>query len=220
LPRRIKECHAYGVTGRILGFVAILCCLTGCRASVNAQAHGRLDTDVQGDIEATSHPAAFAEPERQRVAPSERELAGKARPSGSALLGARHDLRPAESVTTPVCSCLIAVVGQPGDPRLRWLSTVPVADPQSQLVIALTSLGLACENEPADSLGASYWGYRARGEDVVVVVEPARFGRPVTTGAIVPKPTGAGRILIEPLDAKTPYGRPLDGSVGACRVWP
>jgi hypothetical protein len=48
-------------------------------------------------------------------------------------------------------------------------------------------------------------------------VEAARDGRPLTNGAIIPKPVGQGRVLIAPASKKVPYGRPLEGT-GPCKI--
>ena len=83
--------------------------------------------------------------------------------------------------------------------------------------IALTSEGTACNNEPKGSLGASYWGYKISGNDVIVLVESARGGHPLTSGAVIPRPVGTGQVYVTPAAQKLPYGRALDGK-GACKV--
>jgi hypothetical protein len=50
-----------------------------------------------------------------------------------------------------------------------------------------------------------------------VLVEAARGGRPLTSGAIIPRPIGPGRVFVAPASKKLPYGRPLDGS-GNCKI--
>jgi hypothetical protein len=62
-------------------------------------------------------------------------------------------------------------------------------------------------NQPKGSLGASYWGYRRSGNDVVVFVESAVKGRPLTAGAIIPKPFGDGQVFAAPAFKHEPYGR-------------
>jgi hypothetical protein len=80
------------------------------------------------------------------------------------------------------------------------------------LSLALSSEGQTCTGEPKASRGASYWGYRISGNDVVVLVEAARDGRPLTSGAIIPKPVGGGQVYVAPASKKSPYGRGKDGS--------
>jgi hypothetical protein len=81
----------------------------------------------------------------------------------------------------------------------------------------LSSDGQTCKGEPKDSLGASYWGYRISGNDVVVLVEAAHGGRPLTSGAVIPKPVGPGQVYVAPASKKLPYGRPLTGG-GMCKI--
>jgi hypothetical protein len=83
-------------------------------------------------------------------------------------------------------------------------------------VVALTSEGTGC-TDPKGSLGASYWGYKRNGDDVVIYVENAVKGRPLTSGAIVPKPFGAGQVFVAPAERGVPYGRSPDGK-GNCKL--
>jgi hypothetical protein len=126
------------------------------------------------------------------------------------LLGARHDLSLAPDRAPLTCSCLKLGLGQPSDAAFRWKGTPPVIDPESQLIVGLTSEGMTC-NQPKGSLGASYWGYRQSGNDVVVFVESAVKGRPLTAGAIIPKPFGDGQVFAAPAFKGEPYGRGPNG---------
>jgi hypothetical protein len=183
--------------------VAILACslMLGCRASASAKAE--INTAKSEDAVKWDEPAAAT--------------ASKP-PQELALLGARHDVRLASEGKSATCSCVAVVLGSPGDPALAWRSEVPQIDPASQLVVALSSDGLPCQAATKDSLGASYWGYKQAGNDVIVVVEAARSGTPVTAGAIIPKPGGAGQVYLQPLSRSTPYGRPLAAGEHLCRL--
>jgi hypothetical protein len=181
---------------------------SGCRASVEARAS--VDTG-QDTRQLEDEPLERGEP----VELPEDDGAGD-----RALLGARHDLTLSPSVTTLSCSCLRVALGAPSDSWFVWIGAPPVTDPDRQLVIGLSSAGLTCPGAPAESLGASYWGYELDGNDVVVKVESARAGRPVTAGAIIPKPLGAGQVLIRPTDRGVPYGRPLAAGQRDCAVGP
>lgn len=126
--------------------------------------------------------------------------------STPALLGARHDV----SVTpgTPArCRCLAVALGPATSAELSWSGARPTIDPNTQLVIALGSEGISCE-ESAPL--ASYRGYSREGEDVVILVEAAKPGRPVTHGAIIPKPGSKGQVWIQGT-GKIPYGKSVDG---------
>jgi hypothetical protein len=143
---------------------------------------------------------------------------GEAALSEAALLGARHDLALAGESLAPTCTCLAVVAGFPSNPAFFWHSIVPTISPESQIVIAFTSEGVSCDKADQGGLGASYWGYRKAGRDVIVYIENAAPGRPVTTGAIIPRPIGGGAIYVEPREKNVPYGLPLDGSGKRCRV--
>lgn len=138
--------------------------------------------------------------------------------SEQALLGARQDLRLAPNKTTPTCKCLAVAIGGPSNPAFAWMGVAPTIDPESQLVIALSSEGVACPGEPEGSLGASYWGYQREGDDVIVVVESAKFGRPAVGGAVIPKPFNNGQVYVRPATKASPYGRPLDTTQKDCRL--
>lgn len=136
---------------------------------------------------------------------------------GRVLLGARHDLKLDGDKSTARCQCLAVALGDARDGGMLWSAGPPQLDAGTQLSIALSSEGQACQDEPPQSLGASYWGYRITGDDVVVLVEAARAGRPLTSGAIIPKPVGQGQVFIAPASSKLPYGRSPEGK-GLCRI--
>lgn len=197
--------------------------LGGCQASVNANANANVngkgasaDADADGEL----HGEAEGKGEMTRVAPppAGMNIAGMSPiSSGSVLLGARHDLKLRPGQSTATCQCLaVAVGGAHGAPML-WSGATPNIDETRQLSIALSSDGQGCKDEPKGSLGASYWGYRISGNDVIVLVEAARGGRPLTTGAVIPKPVGPGQVYVAPASKKLPYGRAADGN-GMCKI--
>jgi hypothetical protein len=174
----------------------------GCHASASAN----LNTGKQSDDFNEDGP------------PPQGEGQSEMAPSNPALLGARHDLRLAKGQTTATCSCLAVALGAPGDAAFTWDNTAPAIDPNSQLVIGLSSDGIDCAVAKPNSMGASYWGYKLAGDDVVVVVENAALGRPVTVGAIIPKPIGSGQVYVQPRNKDVPYGRPLVTGDKLCKI--
>ncbi len=197
---------------RIKGLaLAAVLAAAGCHASVNANVKASGGAEQESLDEGTAEPGTgqplVGEPDAEK-------------PSGpTALLGARHDLRLAASVTQPTCSCVAAAVGLPDSASFAWEDSKPALDPSSQQVVALRSEGIPCSAEvPKDTLGASYWGYKVEGNDVIVIVEDARFGRPITAGAIIPKPQPGGHVYLQPASKKVPYGRPLSGGGSRCQV--
>jgi len=191
-------------------FVLALVVASACKASVNAEAKmGVGEEETATDIEEPLASASTEGPIRAA------EPAGDAAP---ALLGARPDLRLAPGKQTKMCRCLALAAGVPSDPAFLWEAQVPAIDPDTELVIAFSSVGAECADEPKDSLGASYWGYQTRAQDVVVLVECARSGRPVTTGAIIPRPAEGGHVYVRPVDVSVPYARADKDSQAACEL--
>jgi hypothetical protein len=135
----------------------------------------------------------------------------------AALVGARPDLQLASESPSPACECLAVAVGGASDPAFFWQAGPPKTS-SDQLVVAVTAQGLDCPQAPEGSLGATYWGYRQEGPNVIVVVEPAREGRPMTTGAIIPRPGPGGAVYVAPQSSRSPYGRPLQSGERYCRV--
>ncbi len=187
--------------------VALVFCALGCQASVQAKA----------EVGSTSETS----PGEQTSARLISEPAGQpsSLPTAPALLGVRSGLT-LKSPAKQVCTCLAVVVGQPSHPALVWDGAPESIDVTSQLVIALRSEYTACEDATSDSLGASYAGYEISGKDVIVTVETARLGRPLVQGAVIPRPPSGGKIVVRPLDAKTPYGRNKLGTTEPCVVSP
>lgn len=196
--------------------------ILGCQASLNADANvsgegakGKAQADIEGSAEGTG----------EMTRSSSGTSTGNALASTSAtnpgssrvLLGARHDLKLRPGVATASCECLSVALGGARSSGMVWGAVPPELDEGTQLSIALSSDGQACKGEPKKSLGASYWGYRLNGNDVVVLVEAARGGRPLTTGAVIPKPVGPGQVYVAPASKKLPYGRPLEGK-GLCKI--
>jgi hypothetical protein len=184
---------------------------SGCHASV--QAHANADTSGQSDAELDAE----VQKERAMAAPAASSTpAGSAAPSDHALLGARTDLSLEPADVQGQCSCMRVALGSANLGAFKWKGARPTVDDQTQLVVALTSAGAGCEN-PKGTLGASYWGYRRVGDDIVVYVENGVTGRPVAQGAIIPKPFGQGQVYLAPTSKKVPFGKPLNGK-GNCKL--
>lgn len=180
-----------------------------------------MDPEAQKTAEIAARQPSFGDADDERLAgePPSLGVSGSSSGADTVLLGARHDLRLASgAATTAACTCLAVALGSPSDPRFDWSSGAPLTDPEIQLVIALGSSGVPCGSAPNKGLGASYWGYRWSDDDVIVLVEAAKPGRPITTGAVIPKPLGGGKVYVEPTSSKTPYGRPLSGGGNRCLI--
>lgn len=187
--------------------IALLPLALGCKASVKAEAK------TQARMGDNEEPMSTPPPEEVDV--GDQEPSGGF--AGDTMVGARHDLQLAEDTREATCNCLAVAVGQPTDPRFFWQAGPPTTG-ADQLVIAFTSDGVACSDASEDSVGASYWGHKKDGENIVVVIEEAQFGRPVTSGAIIPRPGPTGAVYVQPVSARVPYGRPLSAGDRYCRV--
>jgi hypothetical protein len=179
-----------------------------CQASVQADARaGTGDPDEElasydRPLEASTTPPS----------PTESDFVG----GDYALFGARHDLNYA-GPKTPTCACLaVALRDQPKDAAFQWELEEPRLEPSTQWIIALSSNEVPCDAPPRGTLGASYQGYGTEGNDVVVYVEALGEGRPMTNGAIIPRPKASGSVFVEPTNAV--YGKPLQGKTKRCKL--
>ena len=208
---------------RVHGAVAlILGLILGCKGSLNADANvNGKGASAAGDAELHGSASGEGEGKGEMTRSSTSGFTSTSSlapiPASAVLLGARHDLKLRAGQATASCQCLAVAIGGSHGSAMLWSGTAPDIDERSQMTIALSSDGQACKGEPKNSLGASYWGYRVSGNDVVVLVEAARGGRPLTSGAIIPKPVGPGQVYVAPASSKLPYGRPLSGS-GMCKI--
>jgi hypothetical protein len=196
---------------RALGSVAAigvaLLSAWGCRASANASAKS------SGDAHASAEASGFDDMDERAIEDERGRVGEFAVPPGGgpvamSLLGARHDLY-LKGTAAQVCSCLSIAAGQPSDPRFGWEAQIPAINPARELVLAFRNESCAAAT---GLLGAAYRGYRTTETgDVVVMVEEAKDGRPRLYGAILPRPEGQGRLLIEPFPRTLPFGQPLEG---------
>lgn len=132
----------------------------------------------------------------------------------------RHDLMMAkDSPREANCSCLAIVVADaPTDPRLMWIDAPPKLE-ADVAIVAVSDKGIACPGLPADTNERpSISGVEREGPDVVVVIEHLPPGRPIASGAVIPKPGSGGAVYVKPKGAKVLYGRPLAGNAGRCKV--
>ena len=178
--------------------------LSGCQASLSADANASANgqgASAEGDAELNADASGKGEGQgemtRSALAsqpPNANETTASDLPASRVLLGARHDLKLKPGKGTASCECLSVALGGARSGGMAWSAVPPAIDEGTQLSIALSSEGQTCKGEPKQSLGASYWGYRISGNDVIVLVEAARGGRPLTSGAIIPKPVAASAV--------------------------
>lgn len=203
------------LVGSTLGLLVL--CLSGCSGSASAGAHADTKTGADGKAEANFDSKGDGAWDRVDATQSQEETSASGTPKNQndaqdavdgklILIGARHDLSVKPGSPTP-CQCLSVVIGQPNDPKLAWKNGPPKTNPNEQIVMALSSKGIAC---PEQGPGASYMGHVEEGPNIIITVEPVVEGVPLTEGAILPLPKAGGQFFIQPY-GKIPYGKSLDG---------
>jgi len=191
-----------------------------CRTSMNADAQLQADFEqVQGSAAAQADPETSAETERAS-AEATRALSNAPVPSEEPLplLGARHNVKVKSREGSVACRCVSALLGPASMSQLEWEGTAPRTKPETQLVFALVPESGACPGAPKNSRGASYWGYRVRGNDVIVLLEEWKPKPPQTVVAIIPKPPVGGQVYLAPVSRALPYGRALDDKAVQCAL--
>ncbi|MCH2109054.1 MAG: hypothetical protein MK135_06980 [Polyangiaceae bacterium] len=205
----------------LLSFSVASAALIACKAQAEAKTQTKTEVDhgVNFDIENSQawnmeeEPLGDGSTDSTSSAASGETTTNPAQAGqSSALFGARHDvfLSNAEGST---CRCLAVALGQPSDQRLTWTGLMPQLNASTQFILALGSEGLNCDFQGGP---ASYAGYEVQGKNVVVTVEEAKDGRPITHGAIIPRPSEGGQLLIHAA-GEAPYGRAVEGN-GDCSV--
>jgi hypothetical protein len=205
---------------RRMGFW-VLTLFVGCRASVTTEAKMSQELSGQGQS-----PIANDEPPEkvaERDRPLSQEEAARAQADAQAdlaesanfaLFGARHDFTVKDASGAVSCQCVSVLLGPPSSGKLEWQGEMPRTKPETQLVVAL--IPGACPDADKGRAGASYWGYRVQGNDVIVLLEEWKTTRPRTLGAIIPKPAPGGQVYVAPVTTKLPYGKPSVGNGTRC----
>jgi hypothetical protein len=135
-----------------------------------------------------------------------------------APLGVRHDLMLSKGPHQARCNCLAVEVGPSRDKaKFFWVGSPPDTG-HDATVVAIGANGVACPNGPPDERlrRPSISAVDFDGEDVIVEIESLAEGRPLASGAIIPKPGARGGIFIRPHRNNPIYGR--SPGVSRCRV--
>lgn len=213
-PRFRRKLTRVSLAALECGFLALALFSTSCEASVNANAsakHVRADSEEGPDFDKPIGD--------QALASSANANANGSKPVvDTALLGARHDLSLVGEHANAICACVKVGIGSAASAAFQWQAGAPHLNDDTELTFAMTTENQPCANEPKGSNGASYWGYRIVGNDVIVFLEGAREGRPRTSAAIIPKPVGNGQVYVAPAKRRLPYGRALDGKGERCKI--
>ncbi len=163
------------------------------------------------------------EPEKKHRRIREEVSLGNAQPldaaekGSTALLGVRHDLMLSGTPHEARCACLSVEVGSGGDPNFFWAGGAPDLHPDA-LAVAVGARGIDCPGGDPDDRRRrpSISAVDHEGDDVIVEIEDLSPGRPLASGAIIPRPGLKGSIFVRPRRGNSVYGR--DGSMGRCRV--
>jgi hypothetical protein len=135
----------------------------------------------------------------------------------AAVLGVRHDLMLSNTPHDARCSCLSVEVGRPDEPRFFWAGGAPEVAPDA-LAFAVGARGIACPGGDPDDRRRrpSISAVDQDGDDIIVEIEDLPEGRPLASGAIIPRPGARGSIYIRPRRGNLVYGR--NPGVARCRV--
>ncbi|WP_437315578.1 hypothetical protein [Sorangium sp. So ce385] len=137
----------------------------------------------------------------------------------SSWVGVRHDLALARAASRAErCSCLAVEVGEARDRRFQWAAGAPETGGDT-LAVALSARGVPCPGGPADEelRRPSISAVDQEGNDVIIEVEELPPGRPLATGAVIPRPARGGAIYVKGRSAKVPYARAAGGA--RCKVY-
>jgi hypothetical protein len=135
----------------------------------------------------------------------------------TAVLGVRHDLMLSGAPHEVRCACLSVEVGRAEDPTFFWAGGAPDLGVDS-LVIAVGARGIACPGGDPDDRRRrpSISAVEQDGDDILVEVEDLPEGRPLASGAIIPRPGSRGSIYVRPRKGSGVYARSHGGA--RCRV--
>jgi hypothetical protein len=139
-------------------------------------------------------------------------------PSGArAPLGVRHDLMLSDRAHPVRCNCLSVEAGPSTDPNLFWIGGAPEIGPAA-IAVAIGARGIDCPGGSADEgrRRPSISAVDQVNDDIILEVEDLPEGRPLASGAIIPRPGAAGSIYIHPRSPNQAYGKGAPG--GRCKV--
>jgi hypothetical protein len=141
-------------------------------------------------------------------------------PSGpnTALVGVRPDVMISPSGgKSPRCTCLAVEIGSGTDPKFAWQNGPPNVG-GDDIVIAVSAKGVACPGGAPEegNRRASISAVDREGSDVVVEIEEVPEGRPIASGAIIPRPAAGGGVYVRGRSSKLPYAHTKNGK--RCRV--
>jgi hypothetical protein len=135
----------------------------------------------------------------------------------TAILGVRHDLMLSNDPHPARCACLSVETGRPADPMFFWSGGAPDINTDA-LVVAIGARGIPCPGGDPDDRRRrpSISAVEQQNDDIFIEIEDLPEGRPLASGAIIPRPGSKGAIYVYPRRGNALYAR--NAGVGRCRV--
>lgn len=190
--------------------------VVGCGAEQRSPEQGGWGDEL---ADPTGQPLRKTETMQEEAAEQKPTPLTQGAPTPATEMRVRHDMMISKDTPHEAnCSCLMAIAAPPGDARVVFQNEAPKLE-QDVLVFALSAKDVACPSA-ADGTPRrpSIAGVEREGPDVIVTVEELPPGRPLATGAVIAAPGKGGSLYVKPKSAKSPYGRPLSGGRGRCKV--
>lgn len=136
----------------------------------------------------------------------------------TAFLGVRHDLMLTAAAHPAKCNCLAVEVGPSTSPSFFWTGGNPPDIGSDAWAIAVSANGVDCLG--GDPNGAkrrpSISAVDTENDDVLVEIEDLPEGRPLASGAIIPRPGPKGSVYVRPQNARVIYAK--GAFAGRCKV--
>jgi hypothetical protein len=146
--------------------------------------------------------------------PEEREPASA---GSSAPIGVRHDLMLSNRPHSARCACLAVEVGPATDPNFFWAGGAPPLGSDA-VAFAIGARGVDCPGGSPDESRRrpSISAVDQENNDLIIEIEDLPEGRPLASGAIIPRPGAGGAIYVRPRAPGQVYARGQPG--GRCKV--
>ncbi len=200
----------------------VIAAAAACLVTVTACGGNRATADSYWSAsphEEDEKPRPIRETQALDEQPAPQTLTGSGPESIKAWRGVRHDLMLAPKPDRKErCSCLAVEVGDAKDPRFQWVAGPPELG-NDAMTLALSARGVPCPGGNADEekRRPSISAVDQEGNDVIVEVEELPEGRPLATGAVIPRPAAGGAVYVKGRTAALPYAKPVNG--GRCKVF-
>jgi hypothetical protein len=125
-----------------------------------------------------------------------------------ALVGVRHDLMLSNAPHEARCSCLAVEVGAANEGSKFFWTGAPPDTGADALAVAIGARGVPCPGGDPDDRRRrpSISAIDRDGDDILIEVEDLPDGRPLASGAVIPKPGPKGSIYVRAHRGNAIYG--------------